>query len=101
MPTVGSSNPSMTPELELEVNLAAVMKEVTMSQIAPHWRCMQPQWQMTKGRTECHELKEVCGHHDARGGVLDVRVPGASAHGCTGYGHMGISPKGDMWLCFA
>ena len=35
MPTVGSSNPSMTLESELEVNLAAVMKGVT-TWIAPH-----------------------------------------------------------------
>jgi len=30
--------------------------------------------------------------------VLDVWVPGASAHGHVGHGHMGISPKGDVWL---
>ena len=52
------------------------------------------------------ELKEVRGHHDTQGGVLDVWAPGASAHGCMGYGHvgygcMGISPKGDVWLCFS
>src|SRR5882724_1989688 len=86
MPTDGSSNPSMTPELELDVNLATETKGVTTSQIAPHQRCMQLQWQTTKGRMECHELKEVHGHHDARGGVLDVWVPGASTHGHIGYG---------------
>ena len=56
---------------------------------------------MMKGRTECHELEEVCGNHDAQGGVLDVWVLGASTHGCVGYGCMGISPKGDVWLCFS
>src|SRR5882724_13660819 len=44
MPTVGSSNPSMTPELELEVILATMTKGVTTHQAAPHRRCMQPQW---------------------------------------------------------
>jgi len=68
-----------------------------MSQIAPHRRCMQPHWRTMKGRTECHELEEVRGHHDTRGGVLDVWAPGASAHGCTEYGFVGISPKRDIW----
>jgi len=61
--------------LELEVNLATVMKEVTTSQVAPHWRCIQLQWQMTNGRAECDELKEVPQHHAARGGVLEIQAP--------------------------
>ena len=35
MPTVGSSNPSMTLELELEVNLAVVTKGVTCQGLPP------------------------------------------------------------------
>src|SRR5882724_1843491 len=33
--------------------------------------------------------------------LLDVRVPGASAHGCMGYACVGISPKRDIWPCFS
>jgi len=54
-----------------------------------------------EGRTECHELEEVHGHHDAQGGVLKVWVPGASAYEHVGHGPAGISPKGDIWPCFS
>ena len=55
----------------------------TTSLIALRQRCTWLRWGTMENRAEPGELEEVHRHHDTRGGVLEVRAPGASANAGT------------------